>query len=158
MTDEPVRTPVIDLLEKNGIDFRVLPHTQPALTCEAAALARDVPLGQMVKCLFLLDKTGRAFLACVPGDARLSMARFKKASGVKSFATVSDEDILLHTGFCRGSIPPLCLPARLTVIADEAICRLSRVNISAGDPMAGVELASADFARVFGGTFASITE
>ncbi|MFQ5577546.1 MAG: YbaK/EbsC family protein [Anaerolineae bacterium] len=51
---------------------------------------------------------------------------------------------------------PLDLPAGLPVIFDEAIARRQNVNISSGDPMAGVELDPRDLLRLAGATLAPI--
>ena len=48
---------------------------------------------------------------------------------------------------------PLALPADIFLVADEYILNRAKVNISSGIPTAGVELSSADFLKIFQGTF-----
>jgi prolyl-tRNA editing enzyme YbaK/EbsC (Cys-tRNA(Pro) deacylase) len=53
---------------------------------------------------------------------------------------------------------PLALPADIFLVTDEYILNRAKVNISSGIPTAGVELSSADFLKIFQGTFSCITE
>jgi prolyl-tRNA editing enzyme YbaK/EbsC (Cys-tRNA(Pro) deacylase) len=48
------------------------------------------------------------------------------------------------------------LPKHIPVIFDEAIARCNRVNISSGDPMAGVELDPQDLIRLTGAEVAPV--
>lgn len=154
-----ISTRVTETLQRLGIEFRVLPHSKPVFTCEEAASERGVPLAEMVKCMVFIDKgSRRVLLACVPADKRVALNRLKHAANMKSFAAASVEEIAEATGFERGSIAPIGLPESITVIADAALLRKKKVNISSGLPTAGVELSAWDFRKAVGGTFAQITE
>ena len=60
------------------------------------------------------------------------------------------------TGCVQGAVAPIGLPDDVPVIFDEAIGRLTRCNISSGDPLCGLELAAADLIRVAHGRLAAI--
>ena len=97
-------------------------------------------------------------MACVTGDARLDPKAVRAHLGDEwqrlSFA--SAEEIYQVTGYVQGAIAPLCLPEDVPVIFDEAIARCQKVNISSGDPMAGLELDPQDLKRLAGAQQASI--
>lgn len=159
MAAERFSTKVTELLERESIPYRLLPHRTPAFTCEEAARERSVPLGEMVKCLVFIDKaTGRPLLACVPASKRVSLSKLKKLANVKSFNPAGAEQIREATGFEQGAIAPVALPSDLSAVADSAILKHEKVNISSGSPTAGIELRAWDLRRIFRGRFASIAE
>jgi len=89
-------------------------------------------------------------MACLNGDACLSPQAVREhLSGdwkILSFAT--SEEISTVTGFTKGVVAPLCLPEEIPVVFDEALSRCDKVNISSGDPMAGLELDAKDLIRL----------
>jgi prolyl-tRNA editing enzyme YbaK/EbsC (Cys-tRNA(Pro) deacylase) len=154
-----IKTKITDLLDAHNIAYRLLPHTEPVFTVEAAAAQRGVVKEEMVKSILLKDRTGKYAMACVPGPAKLDPQAVRAALGDEwkrmSFATA--EEITAVTGYVQGAVAPLCLPAEVPVVADEFFATLRRCNISTGDPMAGLELDVQDLLRLAGARLAKIT-
>jgi prolyl-tRNA editing enzyme YbaK/EbsC (Cys-tRNA(Pro) deacylase) len=158
-----LRTKITDLLDAHQVSYRVLPHTEPVFTVEAAAAQRGVIKEEMVKSILLREKKGRRYvMACVTGHARLDpkavRSQLPSADDWKRLTFASAEEIRNVTGYVQGAVAPLCLPDSLPVIFDEAIARCQRVNISSGDPMAGLELEPQDLIELAGAELASIAE
>jgi Ala-tRNA(Pro) deacylase len=142
-----IETKITALLDTHHIPYRVLPHTEPVFTVEAAAAQRGVVKDEMVKSILLRErKGGRYVMACVTGDARLDpqAVRAYLPADWKRLTFASAEEIQALTGYVQGAVAPLCLPDGVPVIFDEAIARCTRVSISSGDPMAGLELEAQD--------------
>jgi prolyl-tRNA editing enzyme YbaK/EbsC (Cys-tRNA(Pro) deacylase) len=146
----PPDTVVIRTLDANGINYRLLPHNEPVFTVEAAAEQRGVIKEEMVKSILLRDRKGKHVMACVTGDARLNphavRAFLGEGWGRFSFATAEQIEELL--GFVQGAVAPVGLPADIPILFDQGIADCKMVNISSGDPMAGLELATEDLFRV----------
>lgn len=159
---KPPDTKVIALLEKNKVAYRLLPHKEPVFTVEAAAAQRGVVKEEMVKSILLKEKSGerRYVMACVLGDQRLDpkAVRAHMPEGWRRLSFASAEEILQVAGYVQGAVAPLCLPEGAPVIFDEAIADCPNVNISSGDPMAGLELKPQDLIRLAGAQLASITK
>lgn len=158
-----LKTKITGLLDAHQISYRVLPHTEPVFTVDAAAAQRGVVKEEMVKSILLREKKGRRYvMACVTGHARLDPKAVRNQlppdGGWKRFTFASAEEIRNVTGSVQGAVAPLCLPDDLPVIFDEAIARCQKVNISSGDPMAGLELQPQDLIKVAGAHLASIAE
>ncbi len=155
-----IRTKIIRLLDTHDISYRLLPHTEPVFTVEAAAAQRGVVKEEMVKSILLRErKAGRYVMACVTGDTRLDPKAVRAhLDGWKRLTFASAEEIETVTGYVQGAVAPLCLPAEVPVIFDEAIARCAKVNISSGDPLAGLELATQDLIRLAGACLAPIAE
>jgi prolyl-tRNA editing enzyme YbaK/EbsC (Cys-tRNA(Pro) deacylase) len=143
------RTGITDLLDAQGVAYRVLPHSEPVYTVEAAARQRGVVKEEMVKSILLRDKDGRHAMACVMGDARLDpkAVRAHLPGGWKRLSFATAEEILAMTGCVQGAVAPLGLPEGVPVIFDEAVARCKKVSISSGDPMAGLELDARDLIK-----------
>ncbi|MBI3761264.1 MAG: YbaK/EbsC family protein [Chloroflexi bacterium] len=153
MPDDPspaaITTQVTDLLDRLGISYRVLPHSEPVFTVETAAAQRGVIKEEMVKSILLRDENRRYVMACVTGDARLDPKAVRAYLGGewKRLSFANAEEILTVTEYVQGAVTPLCMPDDVPVIFDEGIARCAKVNISSGDPMAGLELATQDLIR-----------
>lgn len=154
------QTKMTDILDVHQIAYRVLPHSEPVFTVEAAAKQRGVVKEEMVKAILLRDKDGRYVMACVRGNARLDpkAVRAHLPQGWKRLYFATAEEILAVTGCVQGAVTPLGLPDDVPVIFDEAIARCEKVSISSGDPMAGLELDPKDLMRVAGARLAPIAE
>lgn len=156
-----VDTPVIRLLDAQGVPYVLLPHTEPVFTVAAAAAQRGVVAEEMVKSILLREsRSDRYTMACVLGPARLDHRAVRAAlgEGWGRLTFAGDDEILAVTGYLRGAVNPLCLPAHVPVIFDATIAHCRRVNISTGDPMAGLELDPADLIRLAGARLAPISE
>lgn len=154
-----IQTKITALLDSLGIAYRVLPHSEPVFTVEAAAAQRGVVKEEMVKSILLKDRDARHVMACVPGEAKLDPQAVRAFLGepYKRLSFASADEIRAVTGYVQGAVAPLCLPAEVPVVMDEFFGTLAKCNISSGDPMAGLELAAADLIRAAGARLARIT-
>jgi prolyl-tRNA editing enzyme YbaK/EbsC (Cys-tRNA(Pro) deacylase) len=155
-------TKVIALLKENNVSYRLLPHKEPVFTVEAAAAQRGVVKEEMVKSILLKEKSGerRYVMACVLGDARLDpkAVRAHMPDDWRRLSFASAEEIFHVVGTVQGAVAPLCLPDDIPVIFDKAITNCQNVNISSGDPMAGLELKPDDLIQLAGAELAAITK
>jgi Cys-tRNA(Pro) deacylase len=155
-----IHTRVLEVLDQHGISYRLLPHSEPVFTVEAAARQRGVVKEAMVKTILLRDRDGRYVVACVTGDARVDPRRVREVlSGEwRRLHFASPDEILAVTGCPMGAVAPVGLPGGVPVLFDEAIPACARVSISSGHPMLGLELDPQDLLRVTGARVAAICE
>ena len=154
------RTRITDILDAQGIAYRLLPHREAVFTVEAAAAQRGVILAEMVKSILMCDRGDHYVMACVPGASRVDPKAVQAALGPewRRLHFASAKEILAVTGCVQGAVSPIGLPDEVPVLFDEAIGRLARCNISSGDPLCGLELAVADLIRVARGQLARISQ
>lgn len=155
-----LQTKITRLLDAHNVAYRVLPHSEPVFTVEAAARQRGVVKEAMVKSILLRDRNGRYVMACVTGHARVDpkAVRAQLPEEWKRLRFATAEEILAVTGCVQGAVTPLGLPQDVSVIFDEGIARQEMVTISSGDVMAGLELRSKDLISVAGARLAPIAE
>ncbi len=155
-----IKTKITDILDAHKISYRLLRHSEPVFTVEEAAAQRGVSKDEMVKSLLLRDKDEHYVMACVLGYSRVNpkavRAYVPKEWRRLSFATA--EEILSVTGCVQGAVAPLGLPDSVPVIFDEAIARCQKVNISSGDPAAGLELNAQDLIKATDAQIAAIAD
>ena len=153
-------TKVIKILDRNGISYRLLRHSKPVFTVEAAAEERGVATEEMVKSILLRDRDGRYVMACVTGNARLDpkAVRAQLPPEWKRLSFATPEEIVEVTGYVQGAVAPVGLPDEIVVIFDEAIAECEKVNISSGDPLAGLELNPSDLIKITSARIARIAK
>lgn len=146
------------ILDEHAIAYRVLPHAAAVFTVAEAAAARGVPAGEMVKSLLLSDRAGRYVMACVLGDARLDVHAVRACLPPewKRLHFAAPAEIAAVTGYPQGAVNPIGLPAGVPVLMDVAVAACAHVNISRGDPLAGLELDPHDLIRITGARLAQI--
>lgn len=154
-----VDTKIMQYLDLHGIPYRILPHAEPVFTVEKAAARRGVVLEEMVKSILLRERRNyRYIMACVTGIAWLDpqAVREQLLGEWKRLSFATAEEIISITGCIKGAVAPLCLPEYVPIVFDGAISRCVKVNISSGDPMAGLELDASELIKISGATLAPI--
>ena len=154
-----LKTKITDLLDAHQIDYRILSHTKPVFTVDAAAAQRGVVKAEMVKSILLREKKGQRYvMACVTGEDRLDPQAVREYfEGWKRLTFATSDQITTITGYIQGAVAPLCLPDEVPIFFDEAIAHRKRVNISSGDPLAGLELDPQDLITLARANLAAIT-
>ena len=155
-----LNTKITRLLDTEDVSYKMLPHNEPVFTVEAAAAQRGVVKEEMVKSILLREKSNprRYVMACVLGHARLDYKAVRSHLGDdwKRLTFASAAEIEAETGYVQGAVAPLCLPEEIPVIFDTSIASCNNVNISSGDPMAGLELEPVDLIRLANAQLANI--
>jgi Cys-tRNA(Pro) deacylase len=143
-----VNTTVTDYLDQQGVAYTIKTHSRPALTCETAAAERGVRVSQIVKCMIGETETGQVVVMLLPGDKTLKSSKARKFLGAKSLQLVPPPRLAEEFGLTVGAISPVQLLDRSTILMDPSVLDEKTVDISSGDPLAGVELAAADLRDV----------
>ena len=151
---------ITDLLDEQGVSYRLLPHESAVYTVEEAARQRDVVMEEMVKCILLREPKGRYAMACLRGDMRGDHRAVRSAlgEGWRRLHFASADEIKTVTGSVQGAVAPIGLPDDLPVLFDEHLADCVKLNISSGDVMFGLELTAQDLFRISGASFAPIAE
>ncbi len=144
---------ITEKLEALKIDYTVKPHSQPVYTSEAAARERGVRLSQIVKTMLLMDRNDNMVVAVLPGDKKLDLKKIKKRIGVKDLRFLDRETIAQRLGLVAGAIAPIAeLFGKIPILVDPAVFQEEYVDISSGDPHAGLELTRDSLRRLLQGS------
>ena len=140
-----MKTKVTEFLEQNNISYRLLNHNKEVYTCEEAAKERNVPLDEMIKCILLKSKDDKHFLACLLADKQLDPNKVRIILNSKRLSFASEDEIK-RLGYELGAVPPLLI--KIPIVFDEEIKNKEKVNISSGNPIAGIELKAKDLIKL----------
>ncbi|HIF9240528.1 TPA: aminoacyl-tRNA deacylase [Photobacterium damselae] len=151
-----MKTTVTQLLELEGVNYRLLPHSKPAKTIAEAATERGVAAEQMVKSILLRDMSGFHVLACVPGPCSVDPKKVRALLGCRRMTCADATDVEKITGLVIGTVAPIGLKSPLPIVFDHQIKQHNLVNISSGDRMAGIELEMDDLELLCDPIFANI--
>jgi Cys-tRNA(Pro)/Cys-tRNA(Cys) deacylase len=154
-----LKTDVIDLLEGRKIPYKIKYHQKPVFTSEDAAIERGVKLSQIVKTLLLGDGDF-IIVAVLPSHRRLDVKKIKKLTGRKNLQFMGKELIEQKTGLIVGAVAPIGSGIEgIPVFVDPSVFHEELLDISSGDPNAGLELHRDDLKFLLSGaTLIDITK
>ena len=146
MIPEKVRS----VLEKHGLTVSEFAPGSTA-TSVLAAVQLGVAVGQIAKSLIFVGKDGRFFMVVCPGDRRLSNAKLKAVTGVKS-RMASAEEALAATGFGPGGVCPFGIDSGVAIFLDKSLASYGTIYPAAGTDSSGVAMTFDQLIAVTGGT------
>jgi len=110
-----------------------------------------VRLSQILKTMLLVGPDEMIILAVVPGNKKLNLKRLKKLSGQKSLQLMDKETIKKEFGVVVGALAPVgSMIGYSLLFVDPSVFEEEVVDISSGDPTAGLELKRDDLKRLLG--------
>ncbi len=116
-----------------------------------AAQQLGVTVGQIAKSLLFVGKDGRFFMVVCPGDRRLSNAKLKAVTGVKSRMATAEE-ALGATGFGPGGVCPFGIDPGITLFIDRSLSQYATIYPAAGTDSSGVPMTFDQLVAITGGT------
>jgi prolyl-tRNA editing enzyme YbaK/EbsC (Cys-tRNA(Pro) deacylase) len=145
-----METVVTQFLNERGIIYTIKPHSNPVFTSVDAAKERGVRLSQIVKCMVGADPKGQLFVMMIPGDKIWKIKRVRSLAGGIRIDLVEPEKLVETYGVIVGAISPTQFVGIATLYMDNSIFREEDVDISSGDPSAGIKLKASDLEAVLG--------
>lgn len=133
-------TEVTKVLSEAGIPFEVRYHSEPVFTCETAAEQRGIRVSQIVKCMVGRGADGQLYVLLIPGDKLLKIKKARKHTGI-GIDLVPPDELAAEMGLIVGAISPVQLMGS-RMFMDPTVLDEEIIDISSGDPLAGVELKS----------------
>jgi Cys-tRNA(Pro)/Cys-tRNA(Cys) deacylase len=133
---ETLRTTLVS----KGIWHRFIQFDEPVRTVEEAA--RQVPADRIIKSIVLIGSDKKPILAILPAKNRISYKKFKTLLKVKDVRLAQPDEVLEHSGYPVGGVPPFNKIAR--ILLDPTVQRNTRSIAGGGDPDKLVELETKD--------------
>jgi Cys-tRNA(Pro) deacylase len=140
-------TPVTEVLDRLGIDFKLHLHEQPLRSLEQAAQERGLEPHQIVRSLLFRTEEGTFVLVLMPGPEQVNWPKLRHFLGVSRLTTATPDEVEEVTGFEPGAVSPFGLKRSLRVLVDQRICDLEVISLGAGIRNAGIILKRQDLMR-----------
>ena len=149
-------TLVTKKLDEHSISYELKPHENEALTCELAAKERNCKISQIVKTMVGKDEKGNYHVCLIPGDKVLKIKKVRQQAGGIKVDLVDPVKIAQELDLIVGAISPLIFPDNTHYYIDPTVLDEELIDISSGDPKAGVELSSKDLVSIVNGKVCDI--
>jgi len=147
-------------IDEAGIAAKILFLEVDTPTVQAAAEALAVGPEQIIKSvLFLAD--GQPVMVVASGLARLDRKALADFLGVsrRRVKIASAEQVLTHTGYVAGSVPPFGYCEPIETVVETAVTQLSGLVYGGGGEIhALMQLTAAELRRVVGNRAVSLIE
>ncbi|MEO7651576.1 MAG: Cys-tRNA(Pro) deacylase [Bryobacteraceae bacterium] len=155
-----VKTNAARILDGLGIAYEAREYEvdEEDLSAPHVAQAIGMPVAQVFKTLVARgDRTG-IVMACIPGDAELSLKALAPASGNKTVELVAVKEIQSLTGYIRGGVSPLGTKKVYPFFLDETAQLWDVISVSAGIRGCQLLVAPDDLCRATSATLCAITK
>ena len=147
MAENPFSTPATRQLDALGIPYRIFQHAGPLRSLEQAAAERGQRPEQVMRSIVFRLSAGEFVMALATGAGQLDWARLRAHLGRSRMSMASEAETLAVTGYRRGAVNPLGLPAAMRILVDRSVLRQEEISMGSGVPGAAVILRTADLLR-----------
>jgi Cys-tRNA(Pro)/Cys-tRNA(Cys) deacylase len=143
-------TPVTLALDDKGISYRLFHHPGQVHSLEQAAEERGQRPGQVVRSLLFRLARDEFVMVLVAGPAQVSWPALRKHLDQSRLTTAAEEEVLSVTGYSRGAVSPLGLPAPVRILVDRSVLDEEEISIGSGVRNLTVILGRADLLEAIG--------
>jgi Ala-tRNA(Pro) deacylase len=135
------------LLDRNGIDYEIIPHFT-AFTAQEAASAARIP-GREVAKTVMVKIDGSMAMVVVEAPDHVDLGRLREIAGAGSAELASEAEFRDLFPDCEpGAMPPFGNLWDLPVFVDQRLREDERIAFAAGSHTELVRLAYGDFERL----------
>jgi prolyl-tRNA editing enzyme YbaK/EbsC (Cys-tRNA(Pro) deacylase) len=117
------------LLTSKNLWHRFIEFSEPVMTVEQAG--KKVQVEKIAKSIVMVDSDGEALLAIVPAKCKVSHKKIKAILAVRDVRLASPEEVLKHSGYPAGGVPPFNDIKR--VIVDPQVLKNETTIAGGGD-------------------------
>ena len=154
-------TRLVELLQSNGADFRLIEHPLEGRSVEISKIRGNHP-SQAMKAIVSSVRGGgggkRFILAVIPGSQRINMRALCAAVGAQKGSFASPEIATELTGCVIGAIPPFSFSDNLPLVVDNQCRNNEEVVFNAGRLDCSIFVKFTDYERISGARFADIVD
>jgi prolyl-tRNA editing enzyme YbaK/EbsC (Cys-tRNA(Pro) deacylase) len=141
-------------LDSKNVWHRFIEFSEPVKTVEQAG--RKVPVEKIAKSIVMVDSDGKPLLAIVPAESRVSHRKIKKLLAVRDVRLASPGEVLTHSGYPAGGVPPFNSIKR--VLLDPQVLNNETSIVGGGDVDKLIEIKSKDIVQMLSPVIADIRE
>ena len=143
----PIATKLREFLDRNGIKYQVIHHSQ-AFTAQELAAAMHVSGKEMAKTVVV--KSGGAFhMVVLPATRKVDFSALRRELGGKETALATEQEFSdLFPGCEPGAMPPFGNLYELPVIASRSLAEDEEIVFNAGTHTDAIRMHYADFEKL----------
>jgi Cys-tRNA(Pro)/Cys-tRNA(Cys) deacylase len=151
-----ISSPVIELLEAQGIHFQVIEiplseDKKPIRNLEELLRSEGHDPNSVVRSLLFKTGSDQFVLLAVAGGGRADWATLRKHLGEKKLRMAEFDEVPEATGYVVGAVPPVALPDSIKVLLDNSVDSFDSVVIGSGVLGYALGLKAADLKQLMSG-------
>lgn len=164
MTTITLESPVVDLLQREKVDFQVIeiPLTEdkkPVRNLEELLIKQGLDPQSVVRSVLFKTASDQYVLLAVAGGGRADWGLLRKHLNERKCRMAEFNEVQEATGYVVGAVPPIALPESVRILVDNSVKDYGTVVIGSGVLGFALSLKGADLLKLFGnadqGMFAS---
>lgn len=142
-----------ELISRN-VWHRFIEFNESVKTVEQAG--KKVQVEKIVKSIVMLDSNGVPLLAIVAAKSKISFRKIKRFLAVKDVRLASPADVLVHSGYPVGGVPPFNKIKQ--VLVDPQVLRNETAIVGGGDEKTLMEIKTADIVNALNAKIVDISQ
>ena len=127
----PAKTNAARLLDKAGIDYRLVPYEVDESNLAADHVAEE--LGEDINCVFktlvLNGERSGHFVCVIPGNMEVDLKAAARVAGAKKADLIPMKELLPLTGYIRGGCSPIGMKKPFPTFFHSTINNFDRVYV-----------------------------
>ncbi|NHV99616.1 MAG: YbaK/EbsC family protein [Thaumarchaeota archaeon] len=134
-------------LESRSVKHRILFHGE-TYSAEKASRELGISLEQVAKTVVFVNENKEPLIVVVPGGRRVNQDKLAKTLGFRKLRLATEEEVLNHTGYVAGAVPPVGHVKQVLAIVDESLLSKEKVYAGGGAVNATLEISPIDIVRL----------
>lgn len=152
----PLTSPVTDFLVERQIPFQVIEiplseDKKPIRQLEELLSAQGLDPQSVVRSVVFKGENSGFCLLAVAGSGRADWALLRAQLGERKCRMADYDEVPEATGYVVGAVPPIALPAGLTVLVDDSVASYDTLVIGSGVLGYALALRSTDLLQCLSG-------
>ena len=148
-----INSPVIELLQREGIAYEVLeiPLTEdkkPVRNLEELLVKHGLDPQSVVRSVLFKTASDKFVLLAVAGGGRADWGVLRKHLNERKCRMAEFDEVPQATGYVVGAVPPVALPENIKVLVDNSVKDYETVVIGSGVLGFAVSLKGADLLKL----------
>ena len=159
MKEKTVKTNAMRILEKNGIDYKVITYQYDEDHLDAVHIAQSAGLNleQVFKTIVMINQAKELFVFCLPAQLEISLKKARELTGSKSIDLLKLDQLQKYTGYIRGGCSPLGMIHTYPTFLEELATLEETIYVSGGQRGVQVQISPEALVKCCNATVASFT-
>jgi len=134
-------------LKNCNVEYKILFHGE-TYSAEKASRELRISLENVAKTVVFVNEKKEPLIVIVQGGRKVNQDRLAKMLGLKKLRLATGEEVLNHTGYEAGAVPPVGHVKQLPAVVDETLLSREKVYAGGGAVNATLEISPADVVRI----------
>lgn len=144
----PLKSSDLEAFLKNtDVKYRIFFHGE-TYSAERASIELGVSLMDVAKTIVFVNENKEPLIVIMPGNRKVNQDKLAKTLGFKKLRLATPEEVLSHTGYEAGTVPPVGHVRQIPAIVDETLIQKEKVYAGGGAINATLEISPIDIVKI----------